>query len=149
YDQDAINRRLYDQDAINRRLYDQDAINRRLYDQDAINRRLYDKQYQSDIAASFQQAVIDVLKYKTIKAAQKYKVKNILLGGGVSANKELQKQLQESIKKELSNSEYRIPNTNLTTDNALMIAVAAYYNIVGGKNIKSWKNIKADANLRL
>ena len=108
-----------------------------------------DKQYQADMAASFQQAVIDVLKYKTVKAAQEYKVKNILLGGGVSANKELQRQLKEIINKEIPNTEYQIPNANLTTDNALMIAVAAYYNILGGKNIGSWKNVKADANLRL
>jgi len=111
--------------------------------------RLYSEQYQADIAASFQQAVIDVLISKTIKAAKKYKVKNILLGGGVSANKELQKQLKEIINKEIPNTEYRIPNINLTTDNALMIAVAAYYNIIGKKNIKDWKSVKADANLRL
>ena len=108
-----------------------------------------DKQYQADIAASFQQAVIDVLKYKTVKAAREYKVKSILLGGGVSANKELQKQLKEIINKEIPNTEYRIPNTKLTTDNALMIAVAAYYNIIGRKNVKDWKSVKADANLRL
>ncbi len=111
--------------------------------------RLYSEQYQTDIAASFQQAVIDVLISKTIKAAREYKVKSILLGGGVSANKELQKQLEETINKKIPNTEYRIPNINLTTDNALMIAVAAYYNIIGKKNIKDWKSVKADANLRL
>ncbi len=111
--------------------------------------RLYNKQYQSDIAASFQQAVIDVLISKTIKAAKEYKVKNILLGGGVSANKELQKQLKETINKEIPDSRFQIPDSDLTADNALMIAVAAYYNVVGGKNIKDWKSVKADANLRL
>ncbi|MCK4891569.1 MAG: tRNA (adenosine(37)-N6)-threonylcarbamoyltransferase complex transferase subunit TsaD, partial [Candidatus Pacebacteria bacterium] len=49
-----------------------------------------DDQYKQDIAASFQQAVIDVLISKIIKAAKQYKAKNIILGGGVSANKELQ-----------------------------------------------------------
>jgi len=111
--------------------------------------RLYNKQYQADVAASFQQAVIDVLISKTIKAAKKYKVKSILLGGGVSANKELQKQLKEIINKEIPDIGYRIPDSKLTTDNALMIAVAAYYNVVGEKNIKDWKTVKADANLRL
>ena len=106
-------------------------------------------QYNSDIAASFQEAVIDVLISKTIKAAKQYKVKNILLGGGVSANKELQKQLGEKINKEIPNTEYRILNTKLTTDNALMIAIAAYYNIINNKNIKSWRNVKADANLKI
>ena len=111
--------------------------------------RLYNKQYQADIAASFQQAVIDILISKTIKAAREYRVKSILLGGGVSANKGLQKQLKETINKKIPNTKYRIPNVNLTTDNALMIAIAAYYNIINNKNIGSWKNVEADANLRL
>ena len=105
--------------------------------------------FRQNMAASFQQAVIDVLISKTIRAAKEYKVKSILLGGGVSANKELQKQLKEIINKKIPNTEYRIPNTKLTTDNALMIAIAAYYNVIGGKNIKDWKSVKADANLRL
>ena len=111
--------------------------------------RLYDDKYKADIAASFQEAVIDVLISKTIKAAKEYKVKNIILGGGVSANKELQRQLKKNINKELPNTKYQILNTKLTADNALMIAIAAYYNIINDRNIKSWKNVKADANLRL
>ena len=111
--------------------------------------RLYGNQYKADISASFQQAVIDVLISKTVRAAKKHKVKNVILGGGVSANKELQKQLKEVINKELPNTKYQIPISNLSTDNALMIAIAAYYNIINNKNIKSWKNVKADANLKL
>jgi len=102
-----------------------------------------------DIAASFQQAVIDVLISKTIAAAKEYKVKNIILGGGVSANKELQKQLEKAINKEIPNSKFQIPNSNLSTDNALMIAVAGYYRILNNKNISDWKNVEADANLVL
>ncbi len=111
--------------------------------------RLYGNQYKADISASFQQAVIDVLISKTVRAAKKHKVKNVILGGGVSANKELQKQLKEVINKEIPNTKYQIPISNLSTDNALMIAIAAYYNIINNKNIKSWKNVKADANLKL
>ena len=109
-------------------------------------------QYNSDIAASFQEAVIDVLISKTIKAAKQYKVKNVLLGGGVSANKELQKRLREKILLApfaKGGVKFQIPNSNLTTDNALMIAVAAYYNIINNKNIKSWRNVKANANLKI
>ena len=111
--------------------------------------RLYNNKYKADIAASFQQAVIDVLISKTIRAAKQYKVKNVILGGGVSANKVLQKELRKVINKELPNSKFQIPNSNLSTDNALMIAIAAHYNIINNKNIKSWKNVKADPNLRL
>jgi N6-L-threonylcarbamoyladenine synthase len=108
-----------------------------------------DSKFKADIAASFQQAVIDVLVSKTIKAAKKHKIKNVILGGGVSANKELQKQLKETINKEIPNTQYSILNTNLSTDNALMIAVAAYYRIVNNKGVGNWKSVKADANLKL
>ncbi len=109
----------------------------------------YDDQYKSDISVSFQQAVIDVLISKTIKAAKQYKAKNIILGGGVSANKELQRQLNKRIIKELPGVAFHFPNSNLSTDNALMIAVAAYYRIKNNKGIGNWKSIKADANLKL
>ncbi|NOQ68084.1 tRNA (adenosine(37)-N6)-threonylcarbamoyltransferase complex transferase subunit TsaD [Patescibacteria group bacterium] len=114
-----------------------------------------DNQYKSDIAASFQQAVIDVLISKTIKAAKQYKAKNIILGGGVSANKELQKQFMEEIplapfdKGGVTFPKFRILNTNLSTDNALMVAVAAYCRIKNNKGIGNWKSVKADANLKL
>jgi len=108
-----------------------------------------DKKYKQDIAASFQQAVIDVLVSKTIKAAQKYKVKNIIIGGGVSANNELKKQLKEKINKELSGVAFHFPSIDLTTDNALMIAVAAYKHIESNKGIGDWKSVKADSNIRL
>jgi len=121
--------------------------------QPTFKREIYSEnnnvQYNSDIAASFQEAVIDVLISKTIRAAKEYKVKNVILGGGVSSNKELQKQFKEAIKKEIPDSRFQIPDSNLSTDNALMIAIASYYNIINNKNIKSWKNVKADANLRL
>ena len=111
--------------------------------------------YKQDIAASFQQAVIDVLISKTIRAAKKYKVKNIILGGGVSANKELQKQFRKKIpptsfaKGGVIFPKFHVPDSNLSTDNALMIAIAAYKHIQENKRIGNWKNVKADANLRL
>ena len=58
------------------------------------------------MAKEIQQAIIDVLIKKTIKAAKDYKVKSIILGGGVAANKELRKQLKEKIKKEMPNTKY-------------------------------------------
>ncbi len=105
--------------------------------------------YKQDISASFQQAVVDVLVSKTIRATKQYKAKNVVLGGGVSANKELQKQLRQKIKRETPKTEYKILNTNLSTDNALMISVAAYKYIEKNKGIKDWKSIKADSNLKL
>jgi len=101
-------------------------------------------QAQNDFCASFQQAAIDVLIAKTIKAARRYKVKYILLAGGVSANNELRKQLKQAAKKE--KIEFLVPEKIFCTDNAAMIAAAAYFN---QKKAKGWKNIEANANLKL
>ncbi|OGH51159.1 MAG: tRNA (adenosine(37)-N6)-threonylcarbamoyltransferase complex transferase subunit TsaD [Candidatus Levybacteria bacterium RIFCSPLOWO2_12_FULL_37_7] len=81
-----------------------------------------------DIAASVQQAICDVLIRKTIKAAKKYKPKSILLGGGVVANEELKRQLILNTKYELPDTEIFFPKKFLCTDNAAMIATAAFFN---------------------
>lgn len=106
------------------------------------------KKYIQAMSAETQQAIIDVLIHKTIKAAKEYKAKAIILGGGVTANKELRRQFKVKIRKELPDINYLLPDTKLCTDNALMIAVAAYYHWLKEKG-KGWKKIKADANLRI
>lgn len=75
-----------------------------------------------DLAASFQASVVDVLVEKTFRAADQYKVKQVLLAGGVAANKGLRKALEERFK----DTEYDlvIPPLHLCTDNAAMIAAA-------------------------
>jgi len=109
------------------------------------------KKYIRAVAAETQQAVIDVLIKKTIKAAQQYKVKTIILGGGVSANKELRKQFKTQIKKELPYTKYKAPDIKYSTDNALMVAVTAYYKWLKDKKktVRDWKKIKPNANLRV
>lgn len=97
------------------------------------------------VAKEFQKAVIDVLVTKTIRAAIKYKINTVLLGGGVAANKLLRKTLAEKIKKNLPLTTCRLPLTSITGDNALMIGLAAYF--TGEK--KGWRTIKANANMRL
>ena len=101
------------------------------------------------MCAEIQQSIIDVLIKKTLDAAKEYKVKSILLGGGVSANNELKKQFEE--KTTQLNINFFAPTKNLSTDNALMIAVCAYYNKDKKKKIleRRWKNIVANANLRI
>lgn len=108
-----------------------------------------DLKYKKDMAASFQKTVIDVLVSKTVKAAKEHGVKNILLGGGVSANEELRKRLSERIKEEISSADFHFPLFKLTTDNALMISVAAYYHALNKKGISGWKEVRADSNLTL
>jgi N6-L-threonylcarbamoyladenine synthase len=75
-----------------------------------------------DLAASFQASVVDVLVEKTFRAAEQYEVKQVLLAGGVAANKGLRKALEERF----NNTGYDlvIPPLHLCTDNAAMIAAA-------------------------
>ncbi|KLR74986.1 O-sialoglycoprotein endopeptidase, partial [Geobacillus sp. T6] len=75
------------------------------------------------MAASFQASVIDVLVTKTAQAAKEYGVRQVLLAGGVAANRGLRAALQEKMK-ELPDVELVIPPLSLCTDNAAMIAVA-------------------------
>ena len=82
----------------------------------------------ADAAASFQLAVIDVLVGKTIEAAKQLEVEQILLCGGVAANKMLTQQF-------LANSPVQvlIPPPHLCTDNAAMVAACGYYHFQAGK----------------
>ncbi len=106
------------------------------------------KKYIQEMCYEIQQAIIDVLIKKTIKAAKNYKAKTVILGGGVTANKELRKQLGEKIKKEMPKTKRLIPNTQLCTDNAVMAGITGYFNRMKGK-AKSWQKIRAEANLRI
>ena len=63
----------------------------------------------SDISASVQEAIVDVLIYKTLQAAQKYKVKSILLGGGVAANQKLRDAFKSSIVNRQSSIKFFVP----------------------------------------
>jgi N6-L-threonylcarbamoyladenine synthase len=81
----------------------------------------------ADLAASFQAAVADVLVEKTLLAANEHKVREIIVAGGVSANKRLrEKILSESARP------VHIPPLSLCTDNAAMIAGAGYYHYIQG-----------------
>ena len=77
----------------------------------------------NDMCKSFQESVLDVLVDKTKLAAQTYDVKQIILGGGVSANKGLRKRNFE----EIQDKEILIPSMEYCTDNAAMIGAAAYF----------------------
>jgi len=106
------------------------------------------KLYVKEMCFEVQQAIAEVLVKKTIKAARDYLVKSIIVGGGVAANKELRKKLRRSVKKEISGVALYAPDNKFCTDNAAMIAVAAYFNFRRGE-IKDWKKIRAKANLKL
>jgi len=125
--------------------------------------------YIREMAKEIQQAIIDVLIYKTLKAVKEYKAKSIILGGGVVANNELRKQFQSAINNQQLSSaiakrserrgrsrlrtlaiKFLVPPKKFSTDNAAMVAIAGYYNWFKNKKRK-WSNskVEANANLRL
>jgi len=95
--------------------------------------RDHPKADKADVAASVQQAIMDVLISKTMRAGRQYKVKTVLLGGGVSANAMLRAELDRAVKKNLKGSRLYIPEASLTTDNAGMIAIAAFFQAAAGR----------------
>jgi N6-L-threonylcarbamoyladenine synthase len=99
-----------------------------------------------DMAASFQASVIDVLVTKTIQAAKEYRVRQVLLAGGVAANRGLRAELQKQMTK-LDNVELVIPPLSLCTDNAAMIAAAGTVLFAQGKQVDMALN--ADPSLDL
>lgn len=111
------------------------------------NYKLKTKNFVIEMAREVQQAIIDVLIRKTINAARQFKTKSIILGGGVTANEELRKQMTERVKRDLLKTKCFIPEPQYSTDNALMVASCAFF--AGKRPIKTWKNLEAKANLRI
>ena len=104
-----------------------------------------DKQQVADISKATQNSIIEVLVRKTIKAAKKYNVKSILLGGGVASNEKLRKELELNARHYTLGAKIFCPPKNLCTDNAAMIGAYAAFNY---KPIPL-KNITADPQLYL
>ena len=103
---------------------------------------------KADIAASFQEAAIDVLVQKTRRAIRdsSFAIRSVMLSGGVSANALLRERLTAMC----ADIGVRciIPALEYTGDNAAMIAVAAYFAHQRGA-VSDWKSVQMDANLRL
>jgi N6-L-threonylcarbamoyladenine synthase len=89
-----------------------------------------EKYNKADVAASFQQAVVDVLAEKTVTAALNANLNTITIAGGVSANGALRDKLVKRAGEKGINVLY--PKPILCTDNAAMIASSAYYEYING-----------------
>ncbi len=98
----------------------------------------------ADLVASFQEAVVDVLVSKTIRAAQERKVNQIVVAGGVASNTHLRTRLKE----EAQNQRLKVyvPRPELCTDNAAMVAACGYYQLK--KGIRSSLDFDAISRIR-
>ena len=104
----------------------------RLADELAISTMPYPNPIAVDVAASFQRAVVDVLVTKTIAAARRHGVNQVLLAGGVAANKSLREELLKR-----SPIPVLIPELILCTDNAAMVSSCGYFQLLAG-NVAGW-----------
>lgn len=100
---------------------------------------------KADVAASFQQAVVDVLVDNSARAAKEYGCKYLALAGGVASNSALRVNMLKRCEKE--NITFVNPSPVFCTDNAAMIGVAGYYDFVSG--IRSGWNLNAVPNLKI
>ncbi|MEK7185121.1 MAG: tRNA (adenosine(37)-N6)-threonylcarbamoyltransferase complex transferase subunit TsaD [Patescibacteria group bacterium] len=106
----------------------------------------------SQVAEEFENAVTEVLLKKTLRAAEVHGAKSLIIAGGVAANKFIRKSFEEATAEK--NIALFVPENNLSTDNALMIAICAYMRNLYGKtgdlqNNLLEKEIRAVGNARL
>jgi N6-L-threonylcarbamoyladenine synthase len=99
----------------------------------------------ADVAASFQEAIVDVQVQKTMAAAEETGAGTVLLGGGVVANSRLRKRMKEEAKRR--GIQLHFPAPELCTDNAAMIAGVGYFRLARGE--RSDFDVEADPGLPL
>jgi N6-L-threonylcarbamoyladenine synthase len=104
-----------------------------------------DGEFQADLCASFQEAVVDVLVQKTIRAAKSVGVNLVTVSGGVSANSRLRSKMTEAAA--AAGLDLKLASPSLSSDNAAMIAYAALERFLLG--YRSGLNEDADPNLKL
>jgi N6-L-threonylcarbamoyladenine synthase len=90
------------------------------------------QEVQEQLALAFEDAAADVLWKKSAKALEETGANTLVLGGGVSANTHIRRVFRENIEKEFPGVSLRIPSADLTTDNAIMIALAGFYHAARG-----------------
>jgi len=119
-----------------------------LYTWQKIPQKQKTSKMKTALAHEIQQAIIDVLLHKAIRAASTFKAKSFLLCGGVSANKELRKQFSEKLKAEKPSLGLLTAENGFFTDNGAMIALSGFCNLKKKQKFP-FKNIRANGNLNI
>lgn len=101
---------------------------------------------KKEMALEFENAVTEVLVAKTKKALDSEEIKTLIIGGGVIANTFIREAFKKLVT-EFPGTQLLIPDLDLSTDNAVMIAIAGYFDFLSGK--KPQTEIKAEGNLQL
>ena len=101
-----------------------------------------DPQQVSNVADEFQQAVVDCMVQRTIQAAERYRVKGVILGGGVAANSHLRQEMHKRMPVEVI-----VPRPGLCTDNGAMMGAAGFFHFREG--IGSQWDVDVVPSLRL
>lgn len=101
------------------------------------------------LARDFEDAAIEVLIKKTLKAAEDTGAATIVVGGGVSASQYLRHELNKAVLEHLPDVAVYFPKPGLSTDNAIMIALAGHARIASASNPAAAQFIKADGNKSL
>lgn len=101
---------------------------------------------KEDLATSFQEVVVDIITKKTLKALKDFNVKNLVLAGGVAANKGLRDKLTSIC--EENDIDYTFPPIKYCTDNAAMIATAGYFLYKEGRFSDLQLNAKSSVELQ-
>ena len=100
---------------------------------------------RADVAASFQQTVVEILVERAIKAAKELNINKLALAGGVASNSAIRTAFKENCEKE--NIDFFYPSPIYCTDNAAMVGAAAYYEYIAG--VRHGLDLNAVPNLKL
>jgi len=99
----------------------------------------------AEIAHELQEAIVEVLVKRVVRAVEEFKPKSVLLGGGVASNNRLRQLLKSEIRNSKHETKLFIPPIELCTDNAVMIGTAAFYNY----SPIPWQKVKANPGLEI
>ena len=101
---------------------------------------------KEDLACSFQNVVVEVLVKKTFKALNEYNIKNLIVAGGVAANRGLREKLTEECEK--NNVNLTFPDMKYCTDNGAMIAASGYFAYIRGDRADLTLNANSSLELK-